>query len=52
MSGLPKAQGLYDPKHEHDACGVGAVVNISGRHQGEPKAKQELGRKLIEWCRP
>ena len=28
------------------------VVNISGRHQGEPKAKQELGRKLIEWCRP
>ena len=28
------------------------VINISGRHQGESKAKQELGRKLIEWCRP
>lgn len=28
------------------------VVSISGRHQGEQKAKQELGRKLIEWCRP
>jgi glutamate synthase domain-containing protein 2/glutamate synthase domain-containing protein 1/glutamate synthase domain-containing protein 3 len=26
-----KAQGLYDPQWEHDACGIGAVVNISGR---------------------
>src|SRR5881396_3299500 len=26
-----KAQGLYDPRHEHDACGVGFVVNIKGR---------------------
>ncbi len=23
-------QGLYDPKNEHDACGVGFVVNIDG----------------------
>ena len=22
--------GLYDPKFEHDACGIGAVANISG----------------------
>src|SRR6187401_3497393 len=22
--------GLYDPAHEHDACGVGFVVNIKG----------------------
>ncbi|MGH7841605.1 MAG: glutamate synthase large subunit [Candidatus Binataceae bacterium] len=28
--GLPKAQGLYDPRHEHDACGTGFVVNIKG----------------------
>src|SRR5579863_8731874 len=28
--GLPKAQGLYDPVHEHDACGTGFVVNIKG----------------------
>src|SRR5690348_1557492 len=21
--GLPPKQGLYDPRHEHDACGVG-----------------------------
>lgn len=24
-------QGLYDPKFEHDACGVGFVVNIKGK---------------------
>lgn len=28
--GLPKAQGLYDPQNEKDACGVGFVVNIKG----------------------
>jgi glutamate synthase (ferredoxin) len=26
----PQAQGLYDPRYEHDACGVGFVVNIKG----------------------
>ena len=25
------AQGLYDPAYEHDACGVGFVVDIKGR---------------------
>jgi glutamate synthase domain-containing protein 2/glutamate synthase domain-containing protein 1/glutamate synthase domain-containing protein 3 len=29
--GLPPAQGLYDPANEHDACGVGFVVNMYGR---------------------
>lgn len=28
--GLPKKQGLYDPQNEHDACGIGFVVNIDG----------------------
>ncbi|MGE3677747.1 MAG: glutamate synthase large subunit [Burkholderiales bacterium] len=28
---LPAAQGLYDPRHEHDACGVGFVAHIKGR---------------------
>ena len=23
-------QGLYDPSYEHDACGVGMLVNIHG----------------------
>src|SRR3954453_1472423 len=27
----PAAQGLYDPRHEHDACGVGFVVDVKGR---------------------
>ncbi len=30
-AGLPEAQGLYSPDHEHDACGVGFVVDIKGR---------------------
>ncbi len=29
--GPPPAEGLYDPVHEHDACGVGFVVDIKGR---------------------
>src|SRR5215470_10584233 len=31
VPGPPPAQGLYDPSHEHDACGVGFVVDIKGR---------------------
>jgi glutamate synthase (NADPH/NADH) large chain/glutamate synthase (ferredoxin) len=27
---LPLVCGLYDPKHEHDACGVGMVAQIDG----------------------
>ncbi len=30
-SGLPAAQGLYDPRNEHDACGLGFVVDLKGR---------------------
>ncbi|HEY0145875.1 MAG TPA: glutamate synthase subunit alpha, partial [Methylovirgula sp.] len=26
--GLPPAQGLYDPRQEHDACGVGFIANM------------------------
>ncbi len=29
-SGLPRAQGLYDPRNEHDACGLGFVADIHG----------------------
>ncbi|MGE5595286.1 MAG: glutamate synthase large subunit, partial [Hyphomicrobiales bacterium] len=28
--GLPAAQGLYNPAHEHDACGVGFIVHLKG----------------------
>ena len=27
----PRAEGLYDPRFEHDSCGVGFVVNIKGK---------------------
>ena len=30
-STLPPARGLYDPRFEHDACGVSFVVDIKGR---------------------
>jgi glutamate synthase (NADPH/NADH) large chain len=28
---IPSRQGLYDPAHEHDACGVGFVAHIKNR---------------------
>jgi glutamate synthase (NADPH/NADH) large chain len=31
----PSKQGLYDPRNEHDSCGVGFVVNIKGRKSHE-----------------
>ena len=31
VPGLPRAQGLYDPRHEHDACGIGFVANLKGQ---------------------
>ena len=27
---LPRAQGLYDPRFEHDACGIGMIVQTDG----------------------
>jgi glutamate synthase domain-containing protein 2/glutamate synthase domain-containing protein 1/glutamate synthase domain-containing protein 3 len=30
-AGCPPAQGLYDPRFERDACGVGFVCDIKGR---------------------
>ncbi|HEY2991836.1 MAG TPA: glutamate synthase large subunit [Methylomirabilota bacterium] len=43
-AGQSPAQGLYDPRHEHDACGVGFVVDIQGRksHTIVRKALQVL----------
>src|SRR6266513_59224 len=34
-AGLPPKQGLYDPRFEHDGCGVGFVVNIKGEKSRE-----------------
>ncbi|HET7268588.1 MAG TPA: glutamate synthase-related protein [Oleiagrimonas sp.] len=32
---LPTAQGLYHPRHEHDACGMGFVAHIKGHKSHE-----------------
>ncbi|MGI9372706.1 MAG: glutamate synthase large subunit [Hyphomicrobiales bacterium] len=37
-AGLPDAQGLYNPEHEHDACGVGMICSIHN----------EKSRKIID----
>src|SRR5918996_2682994 len=29
---------LYDPRHDHDACGVGFVADLRGRHAGRTVA--------------
>ncbi|THV15299.1 glutamate synthase large subunit [Rhizobium rhizophilum] len=29
--GLPPKQGLYDPRNEHDACGVGFIAHMKGQ---------------------
>ena len=31
FSAVPSAQGLYDPRFEHDACGVAFVADLHGR---------------------
>ncbi|WP_189130057.1 glutamate synthase large subunit [Wenjunlia tyrosinilytica] len=38
MDGRPAPQGMYDPRNEHDACGVGFVAHLSG----------EAGHGLVE----
>ena len=44
MQNAPTARGLYDPQFEHDACGIGAVVDIAGTksHKIVDHAKQIL----------
>jgi glutamate synthase (NADPH/NADH) large chain len=38
----PAKQGLYDPRYEHDACGVGFIVDLKAR------ASHELVRKALQ----
>ena len=35
MPTAPAQQGLYDPRNEHDSCGVGFVAKIKGRKSHE-----------------
>ena len=49
------AQGLYDPSHEHDACGVGFVAHIKGKkshaivEQGLSVLKNLSHRGAVGW---
>ena len=40
-----KEDGLYDPRFEHDNCGIGAVVNIKG---AQSHATVENALKIVE----
>jgi glutamate synthase (NADPH) large chain len=42
--GYPPAQGLYDPRNEHDACGVGFIANIKG---AKSHATIECGLQIL-----
>jgi glutamate synthase (NADPH) large chain len=37
--GLPDAHGLYDPRNEHDACGIGLYANIHNAKSHDVVAK-------------
>jgi glutamate synthase (ferredoxin) len=41
----PPKQGLYDPRHEHDACGVGFIVDLRAR------ASHDLVQKALQILR-
>ena len=51
----PSAQGLYDPRNEHDACGVGFVAHIKGKkshaivEQGLTVLKNLTHRGAVGW---
>jgi glutamate synthase (NADPH/NADH) large chain len=32
---VPVKQGLYDPRNEHDACGVGFIADVKGRKSND-----------------
>ena len=40
----PKAQGLYDPKNEHENCGIGLIVDMKGRRS------HAIVRDALEIC--
>ncbi|MFT7496730.1 MAG: glutamate synthase (NADPH/NADH) large chain, partial [Urechidicola sp.] len=42
---LPAQQGLYDPRNEHDACGVGFIAHIKGQ---KSKSIIDQGLQILE----
>jgi glutamate synthase domain-containing protein 2/glutamate synthase domain-containing protein 1/glutamate synthase domain-containing protein 3 len=55
LHSAPAAQGLYDPRYEHDACGVGFVAHIKGKRthaiieQGLTVLKNLTHRGAVGW---
>jgi glutamate synthase (NADPH/NADH) large chain len=45
QQGLPEQQGLYDPRQERDACGVGFIAHIKG-HKSHDMVSQ--GLRILE----
>jgi glutamate synthase (NADPH/NADH) large chain len=43
---VPSRQGLYDPRNEHDSCGVAFVVDVAGR-----RSHDVVARGLAAVCR-
>ena len=35
----PRTEGLYDPRHEHDSCGVAFVVDVAGKRSHDVVAR-------------
>ncbi|MFC6285645.1 glutamate synthase large subunit [Nocardioides sp. GCM10027113] len=44
----PQAQGLYDPRHEHDACGVAFVATLTGEASHDIVAKALTALRNLE----
>src|SRR3954454_17118112 len=46
--GFPPPQGLYDPRHEHDACGVAFVATLTGEASHDIVAKSLTALRNLE----
>ncbi len=45
---FPPPQGLYDPRHEHDACGVAFVATLTGVASHDIVAKALTALRNLE----
>jgi len=48
MHAFPPPQGLYDPRHEHDACGVAFVATLTGRAEHDIVVKAVTALRNLE----
>ena len=50
-SPVPRAQGLYDPRFEHDSCGLGFVVDVQGR-KSHDVIEKGIPVRVLNVCDP